>query len=95
MLIMQQEGKRLNCVGNMTNQRRLFIHYNLFSNRRSRSGLSIMQFTRHKTSRVMEAIKVNAINKLKVKVVVINGGNMDLGTNRFTSDVSLPKDEGK
>ena len=25
------------------------------------------------------------------KVVVINGGNMDLGTNGFTSDVSLPK----
>ena len=32
---------------------------------------------------------------LKVKVVVINDGNMDLGTNGFTSDVSLPKDEGK
>ena len=42
---------------------------------------------------VMEVIKVNAINKrmMKVKVVVINGGNMDLGTNGFTSDVSLPK----
>ena len=45
----------------------------------------------------MEAMKVNAIKKgmLKVKVVVINGGNMDLGTNGFTSDVSLPKDKGK
>ena len=32
---------------------------------------------------------------LKVKVVVINGGNMDLGTNGFTSDVSLPKYESK
>ena len=32
---------------------------------------------------------------LKVKVVVINGGNMDLRTNGFTSDVSLPKEEGK
>ena len=41
----------------------------------------------------MEVRKVNAINKLKVKVVVINGGNMDLGTNGFTSDVSLPKDK--
>ena len=30
---------------------------------------------------------------LKVKVVVINGGNMDLRTNSFTSDVSLPKGE--
>ena len=30
---------------------------------------------------------------LKVNVVVINGGNMDLGTNGFTSDVSLPKDK--
>ena len=42
----------------------------------------------------MEVIKVNAIKKriLKVKVVVINVGNMDLGTNGFTSDVSLPKD---
>ena len=26
---------------------------------------------------------------LKVKVVVINGGNMDLGTNGCTNDVSL------
>ena len=45
----------------------------------------------------MEVMKVNAIKKrmLKVKVVVINDGNMDLGTNGFTSDVSLPKDEGK
>ena len=32
---------------------------------------------------------------LKVKVIVINGGNKDLGTNGFTSDVSIPKDEGK
>ena len=32
---------------------------------------------------------------LKVKMVVISGGNMDLGTNGFTSDVSLPKYEGK
>ena len=40
-------------------------------------------------------IKLNAIKKLKVKVVVINGGNMDLRTNGFTSDVSLPNDEGK
>ena len=32
---------------------------------------------------------------LKVKVVAINGGNMELGTNGFTSDVSLPKDESK
>ena len=41
----------------------------------------------------MEVIKVIAIKKrmLKVKVVVING--MDLGTNGFTSDVSLPKDK--
>ena len=31
----------------------------------------------------------------KNKVAVINGGNMDLGTNGFTSDVSLPKYEGK
>ena len=45
----------------------------------------------------MEVMKVSAIKKrmLKVKVVVINGGNMDLGTNGFTRDVSLPKDEGK
>ena len=45
----------------------------------------------------MEVMKVNAIQErmLKVKVVVINGGNMDLGTNGFTSDVSLPKYEGK
>ena len=43
----------------------------------------------------MEVIKVNAIKKLKVKVVVNNGGNMNLGTNGFTSDVSLPKDESK
>ena len=44
----------------------------------------------------MEVMKVNAIKKimLKVKVVVINGGNMDLGTNGFTSYVSLPKDKG-
>ena len=41
----------------------------------------------------MEVNKVNAIKKLKVKVVVINGRNMNLGTNRFTSDVSLPKDK--
>ena len=32
----------------------------------------------------MVVIKVNAINKLKVKVVMINGGNMYLGTNGFT-----------
>ena len=31
---------------------------------------------------------------VKLKVVVINGGNIDLGTNGFTSEVSLPKDEG-
>ena len=45
----------------------------------------------------MEVMKVNVIKKrmLKVKVVVINGENMDLGTNGFTSDVSLPKDESK
>ena len=45
----------------------------------------------------MEVNKVNAIKERmpKVKVVVINGGNMDLGNNGFTSDVSLPKDEGK
>ena len=43
----------------------------------------------------MEVNKVNAIKKLKVKVFVINGGNMDLVTNGFTSDVSLPKDKGK
>ena len=30
---------------------------------------------------------------MKVKVVVINGGNTDQGTNGFTSDVSLPKDK--
>ena len=41
----------------------------------------------------MEVLKVNPIKKLKVKVVVINGGNMDLGRNGFTSDVSLPKDK--
>ena len=29
----------------------------------------------------MEVMKVNAIKKLKVKVDVNNGGNMDLGTN--------------
>ena len=29
---------------------------------------------------------------LRVKVVVINDGNMDRGTNGFTSDVSLPKE---
>ena len=41
----------------------------------------------------MEVIKVNAIKKvmLRVKLVVINGGNMDLGTNGFTSDVSLKR----
>ena len=45
----------------------------------------------------MEVMKVYSIKKrmLIVKVVVINGGNMDRGTNGFTSDVSLPKDEGK
>ena len=45
----------------------------------------------------MERMKVNAgkLIMLKVKVVVINGGNMDLGTNGFTSDVSLPKYESK
>ena len=43
----------------------------------------------------MELVNVNAIKKLKVKVVVNNGGNMDLGTNGFTSDVSLQKDESK
>ena len=31
---------------------------------------------------------------LKVKVVVTSDGNMDLGTNGFTSNVSLPKDKG-
>ena len=43
----------------------------------------------------MEVMKVNAIKlrMLKLKVVVINGGNMDLGTYGFTSDVSLPKDK--
>ena len=48
-------------------------------------------------SSVMEVMKVNAIKKrmMKVKVVMINGGNVDMGTNGFTSDVSLPKDEGK
>ena len=42
-------------------------------------------------------MKVNAtgIEIARNKVVVINGGNMDLGTNRFTSDVSLPKDKSK
>ena len=46
---------------------------------------------------VMEVMKVNAIKKrmLKVKVVVNNDRNMDMGTNGFTSVVSLPKDEGK
>ena len=40
----------------------------------------------------MEMIKVNAIKKeTQSKVVVKNGGNMDLRTNGFTSDVSLPK----
>ena len=39
--------------------------------------------------------KSNWGKETEVKVVVINGGNMDLGTNGFTSDVSLPKDEGK
>ena len=32
-------------------------------------------------------------SKLRIKVVVNNGGNMDLRTNGFTSDVSLPKDK--
>ena len=41
----------------------------------------------------MEVMKVIAINIAKSKVVVNNGGNMDLGTNGFTSDVSLPKDK--
>ena len=41
----------------------------------------------------MEVMKVNAIKKTKSKVVVNNGGNMDLETNGFTSDVSLPKDK--
>ena len=44
----------------------------------------------------MERMKVNATEieiMLGSKVVVINGGNMDLGTNGFTSDVSLPKDK--
>ena len=40
---------------------------------------------------VMVVIIVKTIKKLEVKVVVINGGNMDLGTNGFTSDVSLPR----
>ena len=45
----------------------------------------------------MEVMEVNAIKyiMLKIKVVVINGENMDRETNGFTSDVSLPKDEGK
>ena len=44
----------------------------------------------------MERMKVNVmeIEIDRNKVVVINGGNMDLGTNGFTSDVSFPKDEG-
>ena len=41
----------------------------------------------------MEVNKVNEIKKLKVKVVVINGRNMDLGTKGFTSDASVPKDK--
>ena len=32
---------------------------------------------------------------LKVKVVVINDGIMEQGTNGFTSNVSLPNDKGK
>ena len=45
----------------------------------------------------MEVMKVNATEQkfARIKVVVNNGGNMDLGTNGFTSDVSLPEDEGK
>ena len=45
----------------------------------------------------MEVIKVNAIKQrmIKVNMVVINHGNMDLGTNGFTSAVTLPKGEGK
>ena len=40
MLIMQQEGTRLNCIGNTTKQRRSFIHQHLLSNHPPRSGLS-------------------------------------------------------
>ena len=42
-------------------------------------------------------IKVNATEPKisRNKVVVNNGGNMDLGTNGFTTDVSLPKGERK
>ena len=40
-------------------------------------------------------MKVNAmeLKYARIKVVVNNGGNMDMGTNGFTSDVSLPKDK--
>ena len=43
----------------------------------------------------MEVMKVNQMKKTESKVVVIYGGNMDLGTNGFISDVFLPKGEGK
>ena len=39
-------------------------------------------------------MKVNAMDqKFALNVVVNNGGNMDLETNGFTSDVSLPKEK--
>ena len=42
----------------------------------------------------MEVMKVNATKQkyARNKAVVNNGGNMDLGTNGFSSDVYLPKD---
>ena len=39
--------------------------------------------------------KCKKVKYAENKVVLNNGGNMDLGTNGFTSDVSLPKDEDK
>ena len=40
----------------------------------------------------MEVMKVKVTeHKFSLNVVVINGGNMDMGTNGFNSDVSLPK----
>ena len=42
MLIMQQEGKRLNCVGHPIKERRSFIHQHLLSKHPLRSGLSSM-----------------------------------------------------
>ena len=43
----------------------------------------------------MEVLKVNTREQkyARSKVVVNNGGNIDLGTNGFTSDVSLPNDK--